>query len=177
MEKQLRPTDHVSCNYLSILWHILRRFNRLCNFQLNSTQLNSKYFYYTDPSRLALTNARKFVDTQSQNTSDSECFDAVNQQIWMHLWGPCVMGVYYIMLIIKILRKRMLINRIFDNRRCQIILWWQLKEPLCRAWFGCSPNGYTPSDDYVEFPRAILYPQILDFILHFLQNENQQPYL
>ena len=53
------------------------------------------------------------------------------------------------------LRKRILINRIFDNRRCQILLCWQLKEPLCRAWFGCSPSGYTLSDDYMEFPRAI----------------------
>ena len=104
---------------------------------------------------MARTNARKFVDQQSQNTSDSECFDATNQQIWVHLWGPCVMGVYYIMIIFKIFRKRILINRIFDNRRYQNIVWWQLKEPLCRAWFGCSPSGYTPSDDYMEFPRSI----------------------
>ena len=41
----------------------------------------------------------------SQNTSDSECFDAANQQIWVHLWGPCVMRVYYIMIIIKISKK------------------------------------------------------------------------
>ena len=82
-------------------------------------------------------------------------FDAANQQIWVHLWGPCVMGLYYIMIIIKILKKRILINRISDNRRCQIILWWQLKAPLSRAWFGCFPGGYTPSDDYMEFPRAI----------------------
>ena len=59
------------------------------------------------------------------------------------------------MIIIKILRKRILINLIFDNRRCQIIPWWQLKEPLCRAWFGCSPSEYTPSDGYMEYLRAI----------------------
>ena len=138
-----------------------RGFNCHMGWENFSRCLNvQKYMWnpdilYTDPSRLALTNARKFVDQQSQNTSDSECFDAANQQIWVHLWGPCVMGVYYIMVTIKILRKRILINRIFDNRRCQIILWWQLKEPLCRAWFGCSPSGYTPSDDYMEFPGAI----------------------
>ena len=50
---------------------------------------------------MALTNAWKFVDYQIQNTSDSECFDAVNQQIKVHLRGPGVMDVYYIMTIIK----------------------------------------------------------------------------
>ena len=84
----------------------------------------------------------------SQNTSDSECFDAANQQIWVHLWGPGVMGVYHIMIIRKILRKCILIDRICNNHLCQIIRWWQLKEPLCCAWFVCSPSGYTPSKDY-----------------------------
>ena len=34
--------------------------------------------------------------------SDSECFDAANQQILVHLWGPSMMGVYYIMIVNKI---------------------------------------------------------------------------
>ena len=101
---------------------------------------------YTEPSQLALTNARKCVDLQSKHESDNECFEADNHQIWMHLWGPGVMGVY--MIIIKMLRKCILNSRIFYYHRCEITLWGQLKEPLCRAWLGCSPSGYTPSDDY-----------------------------
>ena len=50
--------------------------------------------YNPYPSRMALTNARKFVDQQSQNTSDSECFDAANQQISVHFeghaWWVCI---------------------------------------------------------------------------------------
>ena len=42
---------------------------------------------YTDPSRLAPTNARKFVFSGESNTSDSVDFDAANQPIWVHLWG------------------------------------------------------------------------------------------
>ena len=80
--------------------------------------------------------------------SDSDCFDAANQQIWVHLWGPIVMAVYYIMIIIKISTKRILIGRIFYFRRCQIILWWNLMEPFERALFGCCPSGRIPSDGY-----------------------------
>ena len=58
------------------------------------------------------------------STSDSECFDAANQQMSVHLWGPCVMGVYYIMIIIEISKKRVLIDRIYHFRRCQIMRWW-----------------------------------------------------
>ena len=54
-----------------------------------------------------------------------ELFDSAYQQNFVHLGGPIVMGVYYIMIIIKI-----------------------LKEPLWRIWLGCSPTGYTPSDNY-----------------------------
>ena len=42
-----------------------------------------------------------------------------DQQMWVHLWGPCVMGVYYIMIIIEISKKRGLIGRIFHFRRSQ----------------------------------------------------------
>ena len=71
-----------------------------------------------------------------------------HQQIWAHLWGPGMMDVYCIMIIIKILRKRILIHQMFHDLHCQIILWQQLKETLRHAWLGCSPSGYTPSDDY-----------------------------
>ena len=60
---------------------------------------------YMDPSQLVLTNAQKFVDEQSQNMSDSECFDTANQQIWVHFWGPGMIGVYYIIIFSKILKK------------------------------------------------------------------------
>ena len=80
-------------------------------------------------------------------------FDATNQQIWVNLWGPCVLGVYYIMIIIKISKKRILIGRIFHFRRCQIILWRDEMEPFDRAWFGCCPSGRIPSDDY-EIPTC-----------------------
>ena len=53
----------------------------------------------------------------SQNASDSECFDAANQQLWVYL-----MGVYYTIIIIKILKKRILISRIIHFRRFQILL-------------------------------------------------------
>ena len=104
--------------------------------------------YYTDPSRLDLTNARKFVDYQSQNTSDSECFDAAIQQIWVHLWGPCVMGLYYVIIIITISKKRILIDWIFHFHRCQMTLLRNEMEPFYRAWFSCCPSGRIPSDDY-----------------------------
>ena len=81
-------------------------------------------------------------------TSDSKCFDAANQQIWVHLWGPCMMGVYYIMIIIKISKQRILIGRIFHFRRCQIILWRNKMEPFDLAWFGCCPIRHIWSDDY-----------------------------
>ena len=68
---------------------------------------------------------------------------AANQQIWVHLWGPGVMGMYYIMIIIKMLRKCILIDRIFDNRRCQIIL--DLAVPMAD----------TLRPTIIEFPRAI----------------------
>ena len=64
------------------------------------------------------------------------------------------MGVYHIMTINKILRKRVLIDRNFHDRHCPIKLWWELKEPLCRAWLDSSHSGYTPFDDF-RFPRAI----------------------
>ena len=106
--------------------------------------------YYTDPPRLALTNTWKFVDKQSHimSDSDSECFDAANQQIWVHLWGPCKMGVYHIMIIIKISKKHILIGQIFHFYCCQIILWQNKMEPFDCAWFGCCPSGRIPSDDY-----------------------------
>ena len=64
------------------------------------------------------------------------------------MWGPYVMGVYYIMIIIKISKKRILIGRIFHFRRCQLILWRNKMEPFDRAWFGCCPSVRIPSDDY-----------------------------
>ena len=58
------------------------------------------------------------------------------------------MGVYYIMIIIKILKKRILIGRIFHFRCCQMILWLNEMELFDRAWFGCCPSGCIPCDDH-----------------------------
>ena len=58
------------------------------------------------------------------------------------------MGVYYIMIIIKISKERILIDQIFHFRRCQVILWWNEMEPFDRAWLGCCPSGRIPSVDY-----------------------------
>ena len=52
------------------------------------------------------------------------------------------------MIIIKISKKRILIDRIFYFRRCQVILWRNEMEPFDCAWFGCCPCGRIPSDDY-----------------------------
>ena len=57
------------------------------------------------------------------------------------------MGVYYIMIIIKISKKRILIGQIFHFHCCQIILWWNDMEAFDRAWFGCCPSRRIPSDD------------------------------
>ena len=65
-----------------------------------------------------------------------------------HDWPSRMMGVYYIMIIIKISKKRILIGRIFHFHHCQIILWWDEMEPFDRALFGCCPSGRIPSDDY-----------------------------
>ena len=54
------------------------------------------------------------------------------------------MDVYYIMIFVKILIEHISMDRIFHDRLCQIILWWQLNEPHCSAWL-CY---YAPSDDY-----------------------------
>ena len=59
-----------------------------------------------------------------------------------------VMGVYYIMIIIKISKKRILIDRIFHFRRCQVIRWRNEMEPFDCAWFGCCHSGVIHSDDY-----------------------------
>ena len=48
----------------------------------------------------------------------------------MHLWGPGVKCVSYNDYPQNI-KKMYSIDRIFNNQRCQVILWWQLKEPLC----------------------------------------------
>ena len=58
------------------------------------------------------------------------------------------MGVYHIMIIIEISKNRILIDRIFHFRRCQVILWRKEMEPFDRAWFGCCPSGRIPCDDY-----------------------------
>ena len=65
-----------------------------------------------------------------------------------HDWPSRMMGVYYIMIIIKISKKRILIGRIFHFHHCEIILWWNEMEPFDRALFGCCPSGRIPSDDY-----------------------------
>ena len=57
-------------------------------------------------SRLALTNAWKYVDF----------FDAANLKISVHLWG--VMAVYHIMIIINILKKSISIDLIFFYVSC-----------------------------------------------------------
>ena len=71
-------------------------------------------------------------------------FGVANRQIGVHLGAPGVMGVYYIMIIIKTLKT----DWILFFLRCQIILWWQSAEPHWRAWFGCCLHGHTPSYDY-----------------------------
>ena len=58
------------------------------------------------------------------------------------------MGVYYLMIIITISKKRILIDWIFHFRRCQITLLRNEMEPFDRAWFGCCPSGRIPSDNY-----------------------------
>ena len=58
------------------------------------------------------------------------------------------MGVYYIMIVIKISKKLFLIDRIIHFRRCQVILWRNEMEPFDRVWFGCFPSRRIPSDDY-----------------------------
>ena len=58
------------------------------------------------------------------------------------------MGVYYIMIIIKISKKRISIGRIFHFCRCQIIIWRSEMELFDRAWFGCCHSGRIPSDAY-----------------------------
>ena len=58
------------------------------------------------------------------------------------------MGVYYLMIIIKLSRKRISISGIFHSRRFQIILRSNEMEPFRRAWFGCCPSGRIPCNDY-----------------------------
>ena len=72
-------------------------------------------------------------------------FCATNRQIWVYLGAPVVMDVYYIMIIIKTLKK---IDRIFHFLRIQMILRRQSTEPPERAWFGCGFYGSTLSHDY-----------------------------
>ena len=60
-----------------------------------------------------------------------------------HAW----LGLYYIMIIIKISKRRILIGRIFHFHRCQILIWRNEMEPFDRAWFGCCHSGRIPSDD------------------------------
>ena len=36
----------------------------------------------------------KFVDLRLQNTRYRSCLDPANQQIFVHMWGPIVMGPY-----------------------------------------------------------------------------------
>ena len=43
--------------------------------------------------------------TSSQYTNDSEFLDAPNQQMFVHLWGPCVKSEYYVMIFFVILKK------------------------------------------------------------------------
>ena len=81
--------------------------------------------------------------------SSTEVFYAFNQQIWVHsflrAWrDKCVLYKDYNQNI----KKRNLIDRIFNFRRCHIIRWWQSTEPYDRAWFGCCLRRHTPSDDY-----------------------------
>ena len=86
--------------------------------------------YHTDPSR-AITRVL-----------------TANRQFFVHSWRPIMMNVHYIMITNNILTKRILINRIFHFRRCQIILWWQSTEPSDRTCFGCFSSGHNLSDDY-----------------------------
>ena len=54
------------------------------------------------------------------------------------------MGVYYIMIIIKILRKRISIDRIFALPSLSNYSLMAIEGTT----LSCSPSGYTPSDDY-----------------------------
>ena len=56
----------------------------------------------------------------------AQVFDGDNQQIREDLCRPGVMGVYYIMIIHKLLRIRVLIDQIIYIRCCHIILWCPL---------------------------------------------------
>ena len=43
---------------------------------------------------MAFTNALKSIDERRQNTRYRSYFDSANQQMFVHLWGPIVMGPY-----------------------------------------------------------------------------------
>ena len=45
---------------------------------------------------MALNIALKFVDKRRQNNRYRSCFDSANQQIFVHLWGPIVLGPWNI---------------------------------------------------------------------------------
>ena len=61
-------------------------------------------------------------------------------------------GVYHVRIIITISRKYILIDRIFHDRRCQIILWWRNYYDV----FGWAvPLPDTLLLTIMEFPRAI----------------------
>ena len=79
--------------------------------------------WYTDPSRLAFTNFRAFVRAMRDGCV---LYNDNHQNI----------------------EKRILIDRIFHFRRCQVILWRNEMEPFDRVWFGCCPSGRILSGDY-----------------------------
>ena len=79
------------------------------------------------------------------STSDNECSDTINQQIWVHLCGHA-MGVYYIMTIIK-MYIQIWVAWISEFCCCQIIICQQLTESLENAWFYCCLRGHSPSID------------------------------
>ena len=56
----------------------------------------------------------------------------------------CVLYNYYHQNV----EKRILSDRNFHFRRCQVILWRNEMERFDRAWFGCCHRGRIPSDDY-----------------------------